>query len=99
MSDKIMSGRELRERLLTTTEDSKRMNIVCEMLCKQQEDIFFLNKQFAEVAIYLDKITDTLAKLATGTSVLGAKVAPFIKAQSENMAKIAQDNVKINNEG
>lgn len=94
MSDKIMSGRELRERLMTTTEDSKRMNLLCELVCKQQEDIFFLNKQFAELAMYMDKITDTLVQLATGTSVLGAKVAPFLKEHSENQAKVAADNLR-----
>ena len=98
MSDKIMSGRELRERLFQTTEDSKRMEILCELVTRQQEDLFFLDKRLLELSQYLDKLADIMVQLATGTAVLGNKIAPFIKGVKEN-TNIAKSTMEADTHG
>lgn len=98
MSEKIMSGRELRERLFQTTEDSKRMELLCELVARQQEDLFFLDKRLMETAQYLDKLADILVNLTTGTSVLATKLAPFLKEVKDNV-NIAKSTVEADNHG
>lgn len=98
MSDKIMSGRELRERLFKTTEDSKRMNVLCELVARQQEDMFFLDKRMLELSQYLDKLADIMVQLASGTSAMAANIAPFIRGVQNN-TKIAKSTVEADQHG
>lgn len=92
---KIQMGRELNEQLLHCTDDSKSIKLMKELIVKQQQDIFQLDKMFTGLTLMFDKMCDTLANLATGTAALGAEVSPLLQ-ESRSLTKTAKKSEELN---
>ena len=92
----VMSGRELQKKLLKTTDESKKIMLLCETVIRQQQELFFLRKNFAELVTYFDKMANTVTMLATGTTVLSKELAPIIK-QTRGMNRVI-NNEEVNND-
>ena len=74
----IMSGRELQERLMKTSDESTKIRLITECCIRQQQEMFYLNKKIIELGFYLDKIADTMVNVVSGTSALAAEMAPLL---------------------
>ena len=74
----IMSGRELQERLMKTSDESTKIRLITECCIRQQQEMFYLNKKIMELGFYLDKIADTMVNVVSGTSALAAEMAPLL---------------------
>lgn len=91
---RIQMGKELQEQLLQTTDEGKSIRLMKELIVKQQQDIFQLDKMFVELSTMFDKMVDTVVQLASGTAALGAEVAPMLQS-SRKMVKNAKTNQEL----
>lgn len=83
----IMSGRELQEQLMKTTDNDKRVRLLVETCIRQQQEMFYLNKKLLEIVTYLDQIADSMVNVVSGTSALAAELAPMIRKTGKNLEK------------
>lgn len=89
----VMSGRELQEQILHTTDESKKIMLLCETVIRQQQEIFFLRKNFTELLTYFDKMADTVVKLAVGTTAMSNELAPIVKQIKKTEKVVNNDEV------
>lgn len=86
----IMSGRELQESLMKTSDESKRIRLLTECCIRQQQEMFYINKKLIELATYLDQVADTMVNVVSGTSALTSQLAPLlgdIRKANKNLKK------------
>lgn len=88
----IQSGRELKEKLLLTTDSDEVMRLMKELVVKQQQDLYFLNKQFTELSLLVDQLVDEMVKVVSTNGAVINKLSPILKQMSENKVKISKDN-------
>lgn len=93
----IMSGRELQESLMKTTDDSKRIRLLTECCIRQQQEVFYMHKKLLELSMYLDKIADTLVNVVSGTSALASQVAPLLRGVRETNRSLKK-NEELSND-
>lgn len=91
---RIQMGKELQEQLLQTTDEGKSIRLMKELIVKQQQDIFQLDKMFVELSTMFDKMVDTVVQLASGTAALGAEISPMLQS-SRKMVKNAKTNQEL----